>query len=142
MTEQELEGIYRSILKAWGAYELQLNAGDSPFDRFAKGDEQALDAAQRRGLHLFLGKAGCISCHLGPNFTDNLFHSVGVGQTGAHVPTEDLGRFTGLEKFNSASFAAYRIGPRACPLRTTWGSSAPRACGRWPRPRRTSTRGS
>ena len=111
MTEYELDRIYRAILQAWGAYELQLNSGDSPFDRFAMGDESALDAAQRRGLHLFLGKAGCLSCHLGPNFTDSLFHSVGVGQTGEHAPAEDLGRFAGLEKFNAMSFASYRMGP-------------------------------
>ncbi len=110
-TEAELDGYYRNILKAWGAYLLQLNAGNAPFDRFAMGEEDALDTAQRRGLHVFLGKAGCISCHLGPNFTDNLYHSVGVAQSGPHAPAEDLGRFTGLQEFDKATFASYRVGP-------------------------------
>lgn len=111
LTEQELDQIYRAVLHAWSEYELRLNAGDSPFDRFVRGDDSALDGAQRRGLHLFLGRAGCISCHLGPNLTDNLFHSVGVGQTGAHVPPDDLGRFTGLQVFSDSSFEGYRTGP-------------------------------
>ncbi len=107
--EAELEAIYKDILKVWGAYLLTLVSGDAPFDLFARGDDTALDPAQRRGLHLFLGKAGCISCHLGPNFTDNLYHSVGVGQDAVNAPAEDLGRFTGLTKLGEPSFASYRL---------------------------------
>lgn len=115
MSELELDFIFKVVLKAWSAYELQLTSGNAPFDRFARGDETALDAAQRRGLHLFLGKAGCISCHLGPNFTDNLYHSVGIAQSGEHVPDEDLGRYTGLQEFSKESFAPYRLGPSRAP---------------------------
>ena len=35
-----------------------------------------------RGLDLFKGKARCILCHNGPNFTDNKFHNLGVPQVG------------------------------------------------------------
>lgn len=94
-----------------GRVPAQAQLGDAPFDRFALGDDSALDAAQRRGLQLFIGKAGCISCHLGQGFTDNLYHSVGVGQDAPHAPSEDLGRFTGLEEFNKPSFAPFRVGP-------------------------------
>ena len=31
-----------------------------------------------RGMALFKGKARCILCHNGPNFTDSLFHNLGV----------------------------------------------------------------
>jgi cytochrome c peroxidase len=34
----------------------------------------------QKGLTLFFGKAGCASCHTGPNFTDERFHDIGIGQ--------------------------------------------------------------
>ena len=42
------------------------------------GKREALNAAQQRGLGLFLGKAHCIQCHHGPNLTDNRFYDLGV----------------------------------------------------------------
>jgi cytochrome c peroxidase len=42
------------------------------------GDWQAMSAEARRGLDLFNGKARCILCHNGPNFTDSQFHNLGV----------------------------------------------------------------
>ena len=110
ISEAALEHIYRNVLKCWSAYLLQLNSGDSAFDAFANGDETALTPEQRRGLHLFIGKAGCINCHLGPHFTDNQYHALGLEQTGAHVPGEDLGRFTGITKLNELP-ADYRLFP-------------------------------
>jgi len=50
-----------------------------------------MDEAAVRGLALFKGKARCILCHNGPNFTDNQFHNLGVPQVGPMK--EDLGRF-------------------------------------------------
>ncbi len=90
--------VYQRVLQAWAAYLTALTSTDAPFDRFARGERDALSVAQRRGLKLFIGKAGCIECHRGPNFSDDQFHSVGIGQTGAGVPPEDLGRYTGLQE--------------------------------------------
>ena len=55
-----------------------------------------------RGMALFKGKARCILCHNGPNFTDNQFHNLGVPQEG--LLKEDLGRFevTRLERDKGA----------------------------------------
>jgi cytochrome c peroxidase len=50
-----------------------------------------MDEATIRGMALFKGKARCILCHNGPNFTDNQFHNLGVPQEGPMK--EDLGRF-------------------------------------------------
>ncbi|HUB07809.1 MAG TPA: hypothetical protein VMB50_12435, partial [Myxococcales bacterium] len=47
---------------------------DNPFRQAGGG----LTAAQQRGQALFQGKAGCIACHSGPDFTDNSFHDVGT----------------------------------------------------------------
>jgi len=43
-----------------------------------KGDKKALNDDARKGLDLFKGKAGCILCHNGANFTDQNFHNLGV----------------------------------------------------------------
>ena len=91
-----VDDFYRNILKSWAAYLTRLTSADAPFDRFALGDRSALEGEQRRGLVLFLGKAGCIECHGGPMFSDNQYHSVGIGQSGRGVPETDLGREKGL----------------------------------------------
>src|SRR5262249_27374041 len=46
------------------------------------------------GRNLFFGKARCNSCHVGDNFTDNLFHNLGVGATReGKVPSGQAGRY-------------------------------------------------
>ena len=66
------------IGQAIGAYERTLVFDDSPFDRYMAGDEAALDSAERRGLGLFMRDGRCITCHFGPNLTDNQFHNIAV----------------------------------------------------------------
>jgi len=51
---------------------------DPPVSRF---DQGTLTAAAQRGEALFQGKGGCIACHGGPQFTDNLIHDTGVPKT-------------------------------------------------------------
>jgi len=43
-------------------------------------DEGKLSASALRGEKIFQGKGGCIECHGGPLFTDNLTHNTGVPQ--------------------------------------------------------------
>jgi cytochrome c peroxidase len=50
-------------------YESTLISDDTPFDRFAEGNAQALTAVQQRGLRLFTQKGRCVSCHAGAAFT-------------------------------------------------------------------------
>lgn len=50
-------------------YESTLVSNDSPFDRYAEGNENALTAQQKWGLSLFKAKAKCVSCHNGPEFS-------------------------------------------------------------------------
>jgi cytochrome c peroxidase len=42
---------------------------DSRFDRAARGDTNAMSAEERRGFTLFMGKAGCGTCHFAPLFS-------------------------------------------------------------------------
>ena len=51
-------------------YESTLVSDDTPFDRYAEGDAAALSPVQAAGLGLFLGKAHCVVCHDGGEFTN------------------------------------------------------------------------
>lgn len=74
-----------TIVKSIATFERTIVASHSPFDSWVEGDETALTEAQKRGFALFVGKANCISCHAGWNFTDNKFHDTGL-------PGSDPGR--------------------------------------------------
>ena len=74
----------REVEQAIAAFERTKIAGDSPFDRYYYGGQtDALSAAQKRGLDLFVNKGRCVSCHVIEQtqalFTDNRFHNIGVG---------------------------------------------------------------
>ncbi|MBI3554129.1 MAG: hypothetical protein HY077_16655 [Elusimicrobia bacterium] len=78
------------IGKALAAFmRTEIHSGEVPLDRFYT-DEQALTPAQRRGFKLFVSKARCILCHVGPDMTDNFFHNIGVKSSTA---APDLGRY-------------------------------------------------
>ncbi|MGH9826850.1 MAG: cytochrome-c peroxidase, partial [Blastocatellia bacterium] len=77
--------------EAVAAFERTLISNDSPFDRFAKGDLDALSAQQRRGFNLFRsGKTRCFECHGMPAFANPDFKIVGVPDVDANKP--DYGR--------------------------------------------------
>jgi cytochrome c peroxidase len=86
------------VAKAIAAYVRTIFSGNSPYDRFQAGDEEALSPAARRGLRHFEGKShglGCQRCHAGFNFTDEGYHNIGVGMDRANP---DLGRYTVTKK--------------------------------------------
>jgi cytochrome c peroxidase len=66
------------IAQAIASFERTLVFDDSPLDRYMDGERDALDASAQRGLALFMGKGRCLTCHMGPNLTDNDFHNLGV----------------------------------------------------------------
>ncbi|MET0193071.1 MAG: cytochrome c peroxidase [Hyphomicrobiaceae bacterium] len=75
----------QTILKAIATYERTIITGDTPFDRWMRGDTKAMTVEGKRGFAVFTGKANCIACHAGWNFTDDKFHDIGL-------PTGDKGR--------------------------------------------------
>ena len=79
------------IAEAIAAFERTIVSQNSAFDKHVMGEAGAMDDAAVRGLELFRGKARCILCHNGPNFTDNRFHNLGVPQVGPLK--EDQGRY-------------------------------------------------
>jgi cytochrome c peroxidase len=66
------------IGKAIAAFERTLISRDSPFDRHMRGVPGAMSEEAVRGMALFRGKANCMACHGGVNFTDESFHNLGM----------------------------------------------------------------
>jgi cytochrome c peroxidase len=77
---------------AIGAFEATaLRADDSPFDRFLRGDRNAISKEAVRGGRLFYGKAACADCHSGPFQTDQAYHAIAMPQIGPGKGDGDTG---------------------------------------------------
>ena len=76
----------QKIELALATFERSIVSSEAPFDRWIKGSEGAIDASAKRGFDLFVGKAHCVSCHSGWDFTDASFHDIGTASNG------DVGR--------------------------------------------------
>lgn len=63
---------------AISAYIRSIYAFDAPFQRWLKGDSDALSYDQKLGAELFFGKAGCAKCHNQPNLGGNSFEVLGT----------------------------------------------------------------
>lgn len=103
---------FDNMAYALEAFEVSLTTPNSPFDRFLKGDDKALDATQKEGLALFMD-AGCIACHNGVNVGGQGYFPFGViKKPGADIlPEGDKGRFA------VTNTAADEYVFRAAPLR-------------------------
>ena len=76
------EGITEeNIARAIATFERTIVSNLAPFDRWARGDENAVGASTKRGFMVFNTKGRCAECHSGWNFTDDSFHDVGVEST-------------------------------------------------------------
>jgi len=80
-----------TIGKAIAAFERTVVSTDSAYDKHLRGDPKAMGDSARRGMALFQGKARCVACHSGPNFTDGRFHNIGIGYKGGTFG--DKGRY-------------------------------------------------
>ncbi|MCP4267978.1 MAG: c-type cytochrome [Candidatus Brocadiaceae bacterium] len=75
---------YAHAANAIAAFEgTNWRADNSPFDRFLRGEKDAMSKTAKKGMKLFYGKAGCASCHSGKFQTDLEFHAVAMPQIGA-----------------------------------------------------------
>src|SRR6202008_5021799 len=71
-----------TIAKALAAYVRSLVSPPTRFDAWIDGDGRTLRPAEVRGFGLFVGKAGCVLCHVGWRFTDDRFHDIGLRRGG------------------------------------------------------------
>lgn len=117
--------VFTNVTKAIAAYEEQLVTGPAPFDRYVEGLDSgeseklaALSPSAKRGLELFIGKARCVTCHNGANFTDMSFHNLGLGPR-PWLDGPDEGRWAGTRRVKrspmnaTGPFSDARDGERA-----------------------------
>jgi len=78
-----------NITDAIAEYEKTLITPNAPFDRYLRGDTNALSHKQKEGYELFKSK-GCITCHHGINIGGNLYNKFGIFED---ANTSALGRF-------------------------------------------------
>ena len=72
------DGISRgSVSDALAEFIRSLVTPNSRFDRWLKGDEEAIDPLEKHGYALFK-RYGCVSCHHGANVGGNMFQVFGV----------------------------------------------------------------
>ena len=87
---------FQHAANALAAYQATaFDLTESPWSAYLGGDREALDPEAALGAALFLGEAGCATCHVPPLLTDQAFHSLGVPQIGPgkdEEAPEDLGR--------------------------------------------------
>jgi len=84
------------VLDALATFQRSLTTPDARFDRYLRGERDAITPEEERGYQLFK-EFGCVSCHQGVNVGGNLFQRFGIFHdpfSERSVRTADLGRFT------------------------------------------------
>jgi cytochrome c peroxidase len=93
--KNEFEKIYKdgiskkNIVNALAEYEKTLITPNSSFDKYLRGNKDAITSEQKRGYELFK-KEGCIACHNGVNIGGNLYSKSGFFKP---IKSDDLGRY-------------------------------------------------
>jgi len=78
-----------TIADAIAEYEKGLITPNAPFDRYLRGDMNALSEQAKKGYRLFQSK-GCVICHNGINIGGNLYNKFGIYQD---ANSTQLGRY-------------------------------------------------
>lgn len=93
-----------NLARAIAAFERTVISRDSAWDRFDRGDPDALSEAELRGMDLFFGRLACDRCHEGPDFDhpadggDPVYANLGLYDVGGGAYPEGgegLMRYTG-----------------------------------------------
>ncbi|MGB9688271.1 cytochrome-c peroxidase [Thermogutta sp.] len=92
-----------NFAKAIAAFERTVLSGNSPYDRYRAGDQNALTEAQKRGLKVF-EESGCADCHTPPLFSSYEFYNAGVGMN-KEKPDEGRKAVTGKDE----DFGKFRV---------------------------------
>jgi len=78
-----------NIVDAIAEFEKALITPNAPFDKYLKGDEEAVGPKVKKGYQLFVSK-GCIICHHGVNVGGNLYNKFGIFH---ELNSSNLGRY-------------------------------------------------
>jgi cytochrome c peroxidase len=101
--------------KAIASFGRSLVSNNSPFDRYMRGDRDALTPAQLEGMERF-ERVGCTECHNGPMFSDYKVHVLGVPDNRT-LPQTDRGMADMPSAFRTASFEGTPYAFRTASLR-------------------------
>lgn len=109
------ERLLADLGKALAAFQATLVSARTPFDDYrdalARGDREAqarYPADALRGLRLFVSRAQCSLCHLGPRFTNGEFDRVGI-PTRRPDGRHDWGRYDGVKALRASRHS--QLGP-------------------------------
>ncbi|WP_328985575.1 cytochrome-c peroxidase [Thiorhodovibrio winogradskyi] len=94
---------FDNLAKAIEAYKTSLVTPDAPFDRWLRGEDDALDPLAKQGVARFIDK-GCTACHNGVNVGGQAYFPFGLTRKPAeHIrPPADKGRFEVTQTPNDA----------------------------------------
>ncbi len=84
---------------AIAAYERTLLANQAPFQKWLKGDENAMSAKEVRGAKVFFSST-CVQCHTGASLAVSDFRAVGFADHPADFGGLNLGRGTITKRTN------------------------------------------
>ncbi|MEM9822886.1 MAG: cytochrome c peroxidase [Bacteroidota bacterium] len=87
------------ITKAIATYERTLITPNAPFDRYMRGDQNAMTNEQIKGMQSFIS-VGCNECHSGPMFSDYKLHVLGVEE---HPGLESFDKGDGTYAFRTTT---------------------------------------
>jgi len=79
----------KNLLIAFSEFLKSLTTPNSPFDKYLRGDKNAISSEAKRGYELFVAK-GCIACHNGMLLGGNVITKIGFMKS---VKTNDKGRY-------------------------------------------------
>lgn len=94
------------MFNAIGAFIQSIESKNVPYDRFLRGDTQALNAQEKLGMAVFNGKGNCVQCHNGPIGSDGKFHRLGVPEH-PDVLANPLRTLTMLRHYASSGMPNY-----------------------------------
>ena len=113
MTAEDQEAanrVFVNLGKALAAFQRRILSDSTPFDWYVGSlripgapRPRVFTRSAERGLGLFIGKAGCRSCHHGPLFTDLEFHNTRLPY-GTGGERRDPGRYRGIPELLASPF--------------------------------------
>ena len=97
----------KNLGKALAAFQKSMETSDSPFDDWKVNEnENAISASAKRGFELFNGKANCVRCHFGSDFSNNELRNIGL-YDGKNLNDSGRSAITNL----TADIGKFKIGP-------------------------------
>jgi len=96
--------VFVHVAKALAAFERTIPTPATAFDRYTRGQYDALSPRARDGLRRWFD-FGCIQCHHGPMLTNEAFHNIAM-PTGRRDGAPDTGRLQGYADWLASPFRA------------------------------------